>query len=288
LLAGHQVHVFDNLSTGIRQNVPRGSQFTDGDLRDHDLESLLRTQRIDVVSHHAAQMDVRRSVADPAFDAEINVVGSLRLIDAAARQGVTRFVFASTGGAIYGEPSEVPQSEDHEAKPLSPYGCAKLSVEQYLHYFSVVQGLPSTCLRYANVYGPRQSAAGEAGVVAIFIARLLRGDSLTINGAGDQTRDFVFVDDVVRANVAAVEQSFSGSFNVGTGVETSVNELAELLQTASGRRVPVSHAEGKQGEQKRSVLDASRIRAAAMLPPPVMLEEGLRRTVEWFAGSLTT
>lgn len=282
LAAGHRVHVLDNLSTGARENIPKGVQFTHGDLRDHDLQSLIRTQHIDAISHHAAQIDVRQSVADPAFDAEVNVVGSLRLIDAAVKQGVSRIVFASSGGAIYGEPANGPQNEDQPVRPLSPYGCAKLSVEQYLHFFTVVHGLSSVSLRYANVYGPRQSSAGEAGVVAIFIARLLKNEPLIINGSGKQTRDFVLVDDVVRANIAAIEESLTGSFNVGTGVETSINALADLLNVISGRHVAVKHHEAKKGEQMRSVLDGSRLRVAAGLTEPVALQEGLKRTFDWF------
>jgi UDP-glucose 4-epimerase len=210
-------------------------------------------------------------------------VASLRLLQKCVEIGVKRFLFASTGGAIYGEPVFAPQDESHPTNPLSPYGCAKLAVEHYMHYFREVHGLPTTALRYANVYGPRQSPHGEAGVVAIFADRMLRGGEVTINGTGEQTRDFVYVGDVVAANVAVAERDdLRGPFNVGTGIETSVVELHQTMARVLGDTRPAKHAEAKAGEQLRSVLDGSALRKAAGLAEPVGLADGLARTLEWF------
>lgn len=277
LARGWQVTVIDNLSTGDRGNINPQATLRQFDIRDVRIREVILDLQPDVVSHHAAQMDVRHSVADPSFDAEVNVVGSVRLLQASVDAAVKRFIFASTGGAIYGEPVAVPQDEAHPVAPLSPYGCAKLAVEQYLNYFRVVHGLSSVALRYANVYGPRQNAKGEAGVIAIFAKRLLRGEAVTINGSGEQTRDFVYVDDVVAANVAAAEGAWQGSFNVGTGVETSINRLYELMGTAA----PL-HGPAKAGEQMRSVLDGGKLRALAGLPAPAPLKDGLAATMAWF------
>ena len=246
---GWRVTIVDNLSTGDRRNINPGAVFHELDIRDAAAADLIRELKPDVISHHAAQMDVRKSVEDPVFDAGVNVVGSLRLLEAAADAGVKRVVFASTGGALYGEPVEVPQSEAHPTAPLSPYGCAKLAVEHYLHYFRVVHGLSSVALRYANVYGPRQNAHGEAGVVAIFAGRLLEGQPVTINGSGEQTRDFIYVGDVVAANLAASEGDWQGEYNVGTGVETSINELYEALASIAGISTPPNTGRRKQGSR---------------------------------------
>jgi len=279
---GWRVTVIDNLSTGDRRNVNPRATLREFDIRDARLREVILELGPDVVNHHAAQMDVRHSVADPSFDAEVNVVGSVRLLQASVDAAVKRFIFASTGGAIYGEPVAVPQGETHPVGPLSPYGCAKLAVEHYLNYFRVVHGLSSAALRYANVYGPRQNAKGEAGVIAIFAGRLLRGEGVTINGSGEQTRDFVYVDDVVAANVAAAEAAWQGSFNVGTGVETSVNHLYELMAAQVAGAKPPVHGPAKAGEQMRSVLDGGKLRALAALPPPVALRDGLAATMAWF------
>jgi UDP-glucose 4-epimerase len=224
-------------------------------------------------------------VADPAADAEVNIVASIRLLQTAHEIGVRRFLFASTGGAIYGEPLFAPQTEEHPRNPLSPYGCAKLAVEHYLHFYRQVYGLKTVALRYGNVYGPRQNAKGEAGVIAIFADRLLRGEPVTINGSGEQTRDYVFVGDVVAANMAATDIEDGGPFNVGTGVETSVNELYALLAKELGSSLPAAHGAAKAGEQLRSVLDGSRLRERARLPGPVALAEGMRETVAYFRVS---
>jgi UDP-glucose 4-epimerase len=225
---------------------------------------------------------VRKSVDDPAADADVNVIGTLRILEAAVDAAVKRVIFASTGGAIYGEPVEVPQTESHPLNPLSPYGCAKLAVERYLNYYRVVRGLSSVALRYANVYGPRQNAHGEAGVVAIFAAKLLDKQQATINGSGEQTRDFVYVDDVVAANLAASDAEWQGEYNVGTGMETTISELYGSLASIAGAGTPAVHAPAKEGEQLRSVLDGSRLRKLANLPERKPLSEGLKETFEWF------
>jgi len=282
---GWRVSAIDNLSTGVRSNLDPRATLIEADLRDASTIALLDELRPDVVCHQAAQVDVRTSVGDPATDAEINVIASLRLLQKSLETGVQRFLFASTGGAIYGEPVEVPQTEEHPRMPLSPYGCAKLAVEHYMDYYREVHGMQTVALRYANVYGPRQNAHGEAGVIAIFARKMLRDEEVTINGSGEQTRDYTFVEDVVAANVAAVEHTLTGAWNVGTGIETSVNELHTLLANAARVTRAAKHGPAKTGEQMRSVLDGSRLRTLAKLAPPVQLHEGLERTVEWFRSA---
>lgn len=283
---GWRVSIIDNLSTGSMGNVNAKAEFHQADLREPSTASLIAELRPDLVNHQAAQVDVRSSVADPAADAEINVVGSLRLLQAACNAGVRRIVFASSGGALYGEPLEVPQSETHPAHPLSPYGCAKLAVEHYLYAFRATYGIETVALRYGNVYGPRQNAHGEAGVVAIFAERMLKNEPVTINGDGEQTRDYVYVGDVMLANMAASEQLESGAYNVGTGVETSVNTLHAAMNNWLGRTGPAPHGPAKAGEQMRSVLDGSRLRTLAALPEPVTFATGLDETLRWFRDTV--
>jgi UDP-glucose 4-epimerase len=283
LARGWRVSIIDNLSTGVRRNLNPQAAFHEADLRDPKTADLLDELKPDVIAHQAAQIDVRISVRDPAMDAEINVVSSLRLLQKAQQIGVRRVLFASTGGAIYGEPLEVPQTENHRLLPLSPYGCAKLSVEHYMEYFREVHGMSTVALRYANVYGPRQNAHGEAGVIAIFANKMLRGEDVTINGNGEQTRDFVYVRDVVAANVAVAErEELTGAFNVGTGIETDINVLHAMMARGLGIDRPAHHGPAKAGEQLRSVLDGSKLRSVAGLGEPVKLEEGLRETLAWF------
>jgi UDP-glucose 4-epimerase len=279
---GHEVFVIDDLSTGTRENLPKQARFLEASIAAGECRTAFESFRPDVLCHHAAQIDVRRSVADPAFDAEINVVGSVRLLELCREFGTRRILFASTGGALYGEQDFFPATEGHPTRPISPYGVAKLSVEQYLHYYSVEHGFRAACLRYANVYGPRQNPHGEAGVVAIFASRLLRGEAPTINGDGVQTRDYVFVGDVVRANVLALEKDLSGHYNVGTGVETTVNMLYEAIRGAAGVGIEAKRGPGKPGEQQRSCLDASALERATGFRPKTPLEDGIKATVEYF------
>jgi UDP-glucose 4-epimerase len=285
VLRGHEVRVLDDLSTGRRENVPDQAALAQLDIRSPDVRGLLEAFRPDVLCHHAAQIDVRRSVADPGHDAEVNIVGTLRLLEHCRAVGTRRVLFASTGGAIYGEQDVFPAAEDHAARPVSPYGVAKLSVEHYLHYYAVEHGFRSTCLRYANVYGPRQNPHGEAGVVAIFANKLLAGENPVINGSGEQTRDFVFVGDVVQANVLALEKDLTGAYNVGTGVETSVNTLYDSIRRAVGSGGPAPHAPGKPGEQLRSSLDSGALVRATGWKPATPLDTGIAATVEYFRRS---
>lgn len=283
LEAGAEVVIVDDLSAGRHEQVNPRARLYQMDIGDPALRALFEQERIECLAHHAAQMNVRRSVADPMFDARVNIVGSLNVLQAAVATGVKKVVFASTGGAIYGEQLTFPADETHPTTPLSPYGVAKLAVEKYLAYYEAVYGLPYVALRYANVYGPRQDPHGEAGVVAIFAQHLLRHESCLINGDGEQTRDFVYVADVVRANVLAVTTALHGIYNVGTGSETSVNTLyAHLSRYAGSSRSP-QYGPPKAGEQRRSVLACGKLHAAANWRPEVSLEEGLRRTVAYFA-----
>jgi UDP-glucose 4-epimerase len=283
LADGHRVIIVDNLSTGRREKVPAGARLVEADVADADLEPLLREERIDAVSHHAAQIDVRHSVSDPVDDARSNVVGSLKLLEACRRTGVRRVLFASTGGALYGEPEGGrPAREDHPTNPISPYGCAKLSIEKYLHYYRAVHDFRVQVLRYANVYGPRQNGMGEAGVVAIFAESMLGGRTPMIRGDGEQTRDYVFVGDVVETAARALDSGNDGTWNVGTGVETSVNRLFELESGALDFRKPAEYVDAVPGEQRRSVLDGSAARRDFDLPAWTPLEEGIQATAAAF------
>lgn len=280
--AGHEVWALDDLSTGRRENLSSPVRLVVADIRSAEAARLIESERFQVVCHLAAQMDVRRSVADPRFDAEVNILGLLNLLEAARKGGVRKVVFSSTGGAIYGEQDLFPAPESHPIRPVSPYGVSKASGELYLGYYQAQYGLKSVALRYANVYGPRQNPHGEAGVVAIFSERLLRGEPCVINGSGQQTRDFVFGPDIARANLLAAEREVQGPLNIGTGMETDVNRLYALLAHAAGSSAQARHAEAKPGEQLRSSVDASRAAQVLDWRPTVELEEGLGRTVAWF------
>ena len=287
--SGHEVIALDNLSSGKKENLDPRVRLEVADIRSPEAAQLVRSARPQILCHLAAQMDVRRSVEDPRFDADANILGFLNLLEAARTSGVQKVVFSSTGGAIYGDQDVYPAPEAHPTRPVSPYGVSKASGELYLGYYRAQYGLRSTALRYANVYGPRQNPHGEAGVVAIFAERLLRGDSCTVNGTGEQTRDFVFGPDVARANLLAATGDVEGPVNVGTGIETDVNRLYALLARAAGVERPAQHAPAKPGEQLRSSVDPSRAAKVLGWRPTVVLEEGLRRTVEWFrAGSPRT
>jgi UDP-glucose 4-epimerase len=279
----HEVSVLDGLSSGKREQVNPAARFYEADLRNAEaIVPILEREKPEVIYHLAAQMDVRRSVADPAFDAGINLVGFLNLMEAARRNGLKRVVFASTGGAIYGEQEQFPCDEEHPRRPVSPYGVAKLATEAYLFFYKVQHGIDYVALRYANVYGPRQDPHGEAGVVAIFCGRMLEGKPSTIFGDGEQTRDYIFVGDVARANVAALGAKASDAFNIGTGVETSVNQLYEALASAAGVKTPPSYAPARPGEQRRSVISPARAGQVLGWRPEVALDEGLKRTFTFF------
>jgi UDP-glucose 4-epimerase len=284
---GYDVHVMDDLSGGRRENLPDATTFHELDIRSDEAAELMRNERFDALLHLAAQMDVRKSVADPRFDADVNVIGALNLLEAGRESGLKKVVFASTGGAIYGEPDPAvndggPQPEHHPQRPLSPYGITKLALEKYLYFYEQTHGIPYVALRFGNVYGPRQNPHGEAGVVAIFAERLLDGQQPVIYGHGEQTRDYVYVGDVVRAILAGLDHEGSEIVNVGTGRETSVNRLFHVINDLTGGHADEQHAEAKPGEQQRSVLDVSHADEVFGWQPQVELETGLSRTVDWF------
>jgi UDP-glucose 4-epimerase len=281
---GHEVAVVDDLSSGKRENVPDGARFYEKDVRS-GCAGVFEEFGPEALCHQAAQMDVRRSVREPDFDADVNVLGTVRLLQNCAEHGVGRVVFASTGGAIYGEQREFPATEEHPQYPISPYGVSKLAAERYLHFYDVQHGVSYAALRYANVYGPRQDPHGEAGVVAIFCGNLAENRPSKINGTGEQTRDYVYVGDVARANVLAVEgEAPNGAYNVGTGVETSVNELYDRMRRLSGRDLPPQRGPQLPGEQRRSCVDPSRASRALNWWPEVDLDTGLKETLRSFAA----
>ncbi|MEM6533785.1 MAG: NAD-dependent epimerase/dehydratase family protein [Myxococcota bacterium] len=283
---GHEVLVLDNLSSGKEANVPAGATLKKVDIRSEDAAQAIVDYRPDAIFHHAAQMDVRKSVADPVFDASTNVVGTVRLLEAARSAGCGFFQLASTGGAIYGEQELMPTPEGTAPRSESPYGLSKLCGEHYVDYYARLGGMRGVSLRYGNVYGPRQDPHGEAGVVAIFSQKMLASDAPTIFGDGEQTRDYVFVGDVVRAVMAAWKTpSAAGAYNIGTGVETDVNTLARVIANAAGFKDDVPHGPGKPGEQRRSCIAIDRAANELDWRPRVSLEDGLRQTVEWFRGA---
>jgi UDP-glucose 4-epimerase len=279
---GHQVTIIDNLVTGRRENVNTQATFHQIDICDAGVADIFARGQFDAICHHAAQMDVRRSVADPRYDAEVNILGTINLLQQCQNTGVKKFLFASTGGAIYGEQVRFPADEEHPTWPASPYGISKLACEKYIHFFAQTYGLRYVFLRYANVYGPRQNPHGEAGVVAIFSTRLLKGEQAVINGDGKQTRDYVFVGDVVRANLLALNYPENDYFNIGTGIETDVNTIYQRLNEAAGAGMSEHHGPAKEGEQLRSVLANDKARRQLDWQPKVSLVEGLKETVEWF------
>lgn len=298
LAAGDRVVIVDNLASGRRENVPRGAEFHELDVGSPEVARLVRDGAFDIVAHLAAQIDVRRSVDDPIFDASVNVLGTLNLAEAIRSSPTgrrTRFVFASTGGALYGDFVSPPSPESSPKDPDSPYGISKLSVEHYLAYYGRVHGLDTVVLRFGNVYGPRQDPHGEAGVVAIFCRRLLDGQPLTVYGDGRQTRDYIYVGDVARAFMSAAAVSLAPperldarAFNVGTGVETSVIELAEMLRRAAGASAPIQFAPKRPGELARSVLAPEKAAQTLGWTAATPLGQGLAETFAWFAARRAT
>ncbi len=278
---GHEVVVVDNLITGQRKNLNPQAKFYELDIRFAELRDLVAAEAPDIINHQAAQMNIRQSVIAPCFDAENNILGSINLLEAACAAKVQHFIFASSGGAIYGEHDYLPADEDHPLRPLSPYGIAKLAIEKYLDYYRVVQGLYSISLRYANVYGARQNPKGEAGVIAIFCEKLLRGESPTINGNGFQTRDYIYIDDVVQANILALDYRSDDVhiFNIGTSLETHLNDIFALLKDIIKLDIQSLYGEAKLGEQMRNVLDIKRAAAYLGWKPQVSLAKGLRYTL---------
>ncbi len=282
LEAGHEVVIVDDLSTGRASNINPRARFYRMDIRDPYLSEVFEQERFDIVNHHAAQMDVRKSVADPLFDADVNIRGSLNLLECARKSGVRKIVYISTGGAVYGEPEYLPCDEAHPVNPICPYGASKHTVEHYLYMYRVLYGLAYAVLRYPNVYGPRQDPNGEAGVVAIFIGQMLAGKQPTIFGSGEQERDFVYVGDCARANLLAMEDHVQGIFNIGSGRGTTINQIYALLSEITGYRRPPVYGPPRAGETFRIFLDATKARREMGWEPQVSLEEGLRQTVAYF------
>jgi UDP-glucose 4-epimerase len=289
---GFVVELLDDLSSGRRENIPDGTALHEFDVASPEAARVIRDGSFDVICHLAAQIDVRKSVADPMRDATINVLGTLNVAEAVRASGrATRIVLASTGGALYGDFVTPPNDEEFAKDPESPYGIAKLSAEYYLAYYGRLHGVEAAVLRFANVYGPRQDPHGEAGVVAIFCNRTLSGEALTVFGDGMQTRDYVYVKDVARANLAAATRPLPAvgrldarAFNVGTGVETTVLELADAIQTAAGTTVGVVHAPARPGEQARSAVRTTKARDVLGWTPATSLHDGLAETYEWFSA----
>lgn len=283
---GFSVAVVDNLSTGDRENLNPQASFYEVDITSgEELEKVFAKEKPRYVNHHAAQINLRYSVENPLFDASVNILGSLNVFEMSIRFGVERVIFASTGGAIYGEVNTLPATEDLLPAPLSPYGVSKYAVEKYLEYYKAVQGLDYVALRYGNVYGPRQNPEGEAGVIAIFSSRFLQEKPCVIFGDGTKTRDYVYVEDVARANVLALSAP-SGVYNIGTGKETSVLALLNLLEKVSGKEVHRFFSEERKGEINRIALSFEKARKVLCWSPETSLEEGMRRTLSWFAEHL--
>jgi UDP-glucose 4-epimerase len=286
--AGHKVAVVDNLSRGKLEQVNKRARFFKADIRDKArLEKLFKAFKPVIVNHHAAQIDLRKSVADPAMDAGVNILGSINVLELSLKYKVKKIIFASTGGALYGEQDYFPADENHPIRPLSPYGIAKRSVELYLFYYQAVHGLKYVSLRYSNVYGPRQDPHGEAGVVAIFAEKLWKKIPPTINGTGKQTRDYVCVGDVVAANLMALKQNAAGPFNIGTGKETNVNQIFTHLNQIIGAKVKAVHGPAKKGEQMRSMLDNRKARKVLGWKPTMDLDCGLQLTAEFFKPDMS-
>jgi UDP-glucose 4-epimerase len=283
LLQRYEVHILDNLSVGRRENVPSEAIFHEIDIRDKQgVEKLFAQHKFPVVFHQAAQMSIRGSVKDPLNDTDINVRGLITLMEAGRQYGLEKVIFASSGGAIYGDPIRIPQDEDHPRKPISPYGISKLTCEEYLRFYRKIYGIAYNALRYANVYGPRQNPESGAAVIAIFMEKLLSGVQPVINGTGNQTRDYVYISDVVAANMCALEYHGVGPFNVGTSKETDVNTIFRLISEICQSDIQEIHGSGIAGDQEQSVLDNSRSREVLGWEPRVTLGDGLRRTFNWY------
>ena len=280
--AGHEVCIIDNLSTGKEKNINPKAKFYKISINDPEVIKIFEKEKFNVVNHHAAQIDVRKSVTDPIFDAKVNILGTINLLQSCTKTGVKKFSFASTGGAIYGEQEYFPADESHRTSPVSPYGVTKLTIEKYLFFYKNEYGLNYTILRYANVYGPRQNPLGEAGVVAIFTNKLIKNENPVINGNGNQTRDYVFVEDVVKANLLTINDDVSNIYNIGTGIETTVNEIFTKLNRICGGIAQEKHGPAAKGEQLRSVITSEKLYKKFNWKPSVKIDEGLKLTFNYF------
>jgi UDP-glucose 4-epimerase len=279
---GHQVVIVDDLSTGRRTNINRHAIFYEVDIRSPEMERVFAQEKPEVISHHAAQMNVRRSMDDPLFDADVNIIGSIKLAQLAIRFGTRKIIHISSGGAAYGEPEYLPCDEDHPIKPLCHYGASKYTYELYLHVFSANYDLDYSVIRYPNVYGPRQDPHGEAGVVAIFSGQMLRGEPVTINGNGEQVRDYVYVTDCARSNLMLLDQGSKRVYNLGSGIGTTVNEIFAQLKDITGYTNPARFGPAKAGETFKIYLNARRAENELGWRPTIPLDEGLKRTVDYF------
>jgi len=279
---GHNVVIIDNLSAGFEEFVNPKAKFYNADIRDEKVGKIISENKIDVINHHAAKINLRQSVLDPVSDAEINILGAVNLFQKGFEAGIKKIIFASSGGAIYGEEESLPISEEQPTGPKSPYGINKLAVEKYLYYYKTVHGLDYTALRYANAYGPRQSTSGESGVIAILSDMLLKGKQFVINGDGKQTRDYVYISDIVKANVLALGKSKFDVYNIGRGKETTVNYIFKKLNEIAGTSFKENHGPAKIGEQRRSALSYKRIENSLGWKPETGIDEGLKLTFEFF------
>ncbi len=278
----HKLIVVDNLSSGLKENLNPKAKFYYLDIRSKKLDNVFQKERPEIVFHCAAQINLRKSIAHPLKDARINILGSLNLLENCRKYKIKKFIFSSTGGAIYGDTKNIPTPEDFPANPPSPYGIAKLTIEKYLHYYYQVFGLPYFSLRYSNVYGPRQNPKNEAGVIAIFSEKILKGEQIVINGDGRQTRDYVYIDDVVRANLLALRRKGVGVFNIGTEKETSVREIFKMLKKITQTKIKAIYGPPIKGEQRRSCLAIKKAKRELGWSPKVGLDDGLKKTVQWF------
>ncbi|MDP3882999.1 MAG: GDP-mannose 4,6-dehydratase [Candidatus Staskawiczbacteria bacterium] len=279
---GHGVAIIDNLSTGRKENLNSNAVFYGLDIQSPEVSEVFEKEKPEIIFHYAAQIDVRKSVEDPIESAKTNILGSLNILENCRKFGVKKIVFASTGGAIYGEADVIPTPESYTARPVSPYGIEKLIVEHYLDFYKKECGLDYLILRFANVYGPRQNSKGEAGVIAIFCDNILDGKNPIINGDGKQTRDFVFVNDVVSCNILGLEKNKTGVFNVGTGKETDINAIFQKINGFFGSKDKEIHVPAKKGEQQRSCLDIKKAERDLGWHPECKLEDGLKQTIKWF------
>jgi UDP-glucose 4-epimerase len=283
----HEIIIIDNLSTGKNENINEKSKFYNEDLSNHEkIKEILLNEKPEIIYHLAAQLDVRKSLEDPVYDAKINIINALNLLEIAIKIKLKHFIFSSTGGAIYGETENIPTTEENKELPVSPYGCAKLSIEKYLNYYSKVYGLKYTALRYSNVYGPRQNYKGEGGVIAIFLNKMLENKTPIIFG-GKQTRDFVYVKDVANANLLALNDNRSDNYNVGTGTEISINQLFQEINNYFNNKFIPEILEMRKGEQKRSCISSIKIKENLKWFPKTDIKTGLKETFNWYKSKLS-
>ena len=279
---GNHVVVVDNLSAGSLNNLNKKAEFYNIDIYKNPLGEIIQKHKIDVICHHAAQIDLRKSISDPVYDARINIEGSLNLFQAALKSGVRKIIFASSGGSIYGEQKEFPARENHSKNPISPYGISKLAVEKYLKFYKFHYGIEHIILRYSNVYGPRQSSKGDCGVISVFCKLLNEKKQPVLNGDGTNTRDYLYVQDVVEANLNALHYNGSAIVNISTAAETNLNELFKLINESYGNIAKEVHGNPIPGEQKRSVLDNSKAKEILNWAPEFNIEKGIAETCKWF------